>query len=905
MNRLLAIAVFFTLLATVGMAQNRANIKGKVVDSLNREALEFATVAALDLKDSSLISYTLTTKGGEFSLHNLPADKSLKLVISFIGYRNFRKVFKLEKGEMLDMGSIKLNPKGTNLKEVIVNAEITPIIIKKDTIEFSAEAFKTPPNAVVEELLKRLPGVQVDIDGTITVNGKKVSKLLIDGKEFFVNDPKIATRNLDASLIDKVQVYDDRENDPDHLVPDSKVDKIINLKFKSALKKSTFGKVRAGAGSGDRFDGGLLYNMFRDTLQISLIGTGFSSQELSSQGGFNRSGNDALYNGSVATGGRSYGGLQTVGSGGVNINTDYGKKLKLNLLYFYSYQSTASSQAQLNQQFLSDTTLSSNYVNSNNSSSRKHSVSGLVEWKPDTINRIRYTPRVSFTSTLSDNVGSNNSSNNFVPRLNSSVSNGNGNGNAFQFQQTFNYYHKVKRNGPSLTVSHNLNISPGSSLNYSNQDLTSYTAFLASSNLHRLADNNNNNTDASLNINYRYPFNKKLTGTVSFNNAYNHNNGRTFTYNQNLTTTGYDIYIDSLSTNLVRDQFTETIKPEIDYQFNKQTRITVGIGLQSMQTDNQFHKNLANINRRELFILPSVQLSVNSFSINYDESVYQPSINNLLPIKTVYSQLYSSAGNPDQLPTRTHSLSLNFSSNKPEKQLSFNVYSTVNWSTNSVFSERTVNSQGASFSKPVNKSGTYYAYMYFYVNKGFKKFNNWQLRLSSQVNLQNSHNFFQVNNSEGFSNTWNGGIKQQAFASWNNKIDINPSYNISPNITTYQNVNYTPVKYVTQTLDVPIVIRWPKHISIEANYTYIYNPLVANGFQRSSNLLNIAVARSIQAKDRGEIRLSCYDLFDQNVSESQYAYGNTVSQVQYQIIKRYFLLSYSYRFSNVVTAKKK
>jgi hypothetical protein len=140
---------------------------------------------------------------------------------------------------------------------------------------------------------------------------------------------------------------------------------------------------------------------------------------------------------------------------------------------------------------------------------------------------------------------------------------------------------------------------------------------------------------------------------------------------------------------------------------------------------------------------------------------------------------------------------------------------------------------------------------------------------------------------------------------WRYKIDINPSYNISPNITTYQNVNYTPVKYVTQTLDVPIVIRWPKHISIEANYTYIYNPLVANGFQRSSNLLNIAVARSIQAKDRGEIRLSCYDLFDQNVSESQYAYGNTVSQVQYQIIKRYFLLSYSYRFSNVVTAKKK
>jgi len=250
MKRFLACIVLLILVESQVTAQNRSGLKGTVTDSLSKEALEFATVAVLDLKDSSLVSYTLTIKGGGFTLHNLPVEKPLKLVISFVGYQNFRKILMLQKGIIADVGSIKLSRKGNLLNEVKVMAELSPVVIKKDTIEFSAEAFKTPPNAVVEELLKRLPGIQVDLDGTITVNGKKVNKLLIDGKQFFVNDPKIASRNLDANLIDKVQVYDDRENDPDHLIPDSRVDKIINLKLKRLLKEALSGSSTAEVARG-------------------------------------------------------------------------------------------------------------------------------------------------------------------------------------------------------------------------------------------------------------------------------------------------------------------------------------------------------------------------------------------------------------------------------------------------------------------------------------------------------------------------------------------------------------------------------------------------------------------------------------------------------------------------------
>ena len=127
----------------------------------------------------------------------------------------------------------------------------------------------TKPNAVVEDLLKKLPGLQVDLDGTITVNGKKVSKITVDGKDFFASDITVASKNINVNLIDKIQVIDDREDDPDHLKDASQVEKIINLKLKRAIKKSIFGKVYAGGGTVDRFESGGLLNMFRDTLQLS------------------------------------------------------------------------------------------------------------------------------------------------------------------------------------------------------------------------------------------------------------------------------------------------------------------------------------------------------------------------------------------------------------------------------------------------------------------------------------------------------------------------------------------------------------------------------------------------------------------------------------------------------------
>lgn len=913
-KHLAALILSLLMFSTIAKAQNRANIKGHVVDSLNNEALEFATVAVLDAKDSSLVSYTTTLKTGDFSLHNLPADKQLKLVITFVSCKNYRRILLLKKGEMLDLGTIKMARKeGGMLGEISIKSEASPIVVKKDTIEFSAEAFKTPPNAVIEELLKRLPGIQVDMDGTITMNGKKVNKLLIDGKQFFVNDPKIASRNLDAALIDKVQVYDDRENDPDHLIPDSKVEKIINLKFKSKLKKSTFGKLRGGGGTEDRFDGGLLYNMFRDTLQISLIGignnlnkTGFSTQDLISQGGFNRSGSDGLYGGGgIATGGRSYGGIQTVGSGGVNINTDYGKKLKLNLLYFYSYTSDQYKSAAVNNRLLGDTTFISIGNSTSKNRSGKHSISGLIEWKPDTIVKLRYVPSLNFNNNNSERGSDGFNSSTVAPKLSSSINSSNNDGNSLRFQQSFSYYRKLRKKGESLNFTHSLNISPGTSRNFSDNDFTSYTSQLPSSDLHRLGDNLNNSADVSFGLTYRHPFTKKWIGSVDLRGNYNFNHGRLFTYDQDLKTGQYNIYIDSLSRDLRRNQFTETARPELTYKIADRSSLVVSLGMQWIQIYDQFHKGIPDVDRHNFYLLPALRFDGDSYSLSYDVSISQPSINDLLPYTTFYSQLYSSVGNPDLKPSRTHNISFNVYKYKSESQVNFNLYSYLSIEENSVFTQENITSQNATISRPINRDGRYNMYAGANFGKGFKKIGNWQIRLNTGLTASYYHNFFQVNSVQGYQNTTSFNYNQSFFINWNNKLEFNPSYRLSPSITTYKDVPYSNVSYATHSLDVPIIVRPIKRLSIEANYTYTYNPLVSAGFQKSVNLFNIAIARQIQKRDRGEIRLSCYDLFDQNVSAYRYVNGNNTYDVQNQILKRYLLLTYAYRFSNVVTAPKK
>lgn len=883
-------------------AQNKAVIKGKIIDSLNHSPLELATIAVLDTRDttSTLLSYTLTDKTGAFTLHNLPVDIPLKVLISFVAYKPYRKSFTLKKGEQLDLGTISLNSR--QLTEVVIKGERMPVVIRKDTIEFDAEAFKTRPNAVVEDLLKKLPGVEVANDGTVTVMGKDVTKILVDGREFFASDPRIATKNLDADMIAKIQVYDDRENDPHHIVPEARLKKIINLKFKKALKKSIFGKVYGGGGTRDHYQAGGLINMFRDTLQVSLLGlsnnlnsTGFDFNDMYNMGGLNRGG-DAFSRGGFGFGFGAPKGKQTLTSTGVNINTDYGKKLKINLSYLYSRTHNDLNSVTSTQQFFGDTTAVTKSENDNSNIFNSHVISGLVQWRPNDTTTLRYNPVINIQqgSDFSTNTG--NSFSNFVNPINNTTGDNHSVSNSFQFQHSLNYDRQLKK-GASINIIHSLAISPASSVNYDNQYLTSYVSSFPSYTLKRRGNNNNKNNGANVTASYRYPITKKLTFDISTSAGYNYELNKVSTYNYNPVTGGYDSLLLVQSSDLTRKIWMQTVNPGISYQFPKGITLTAHLTSTFQQVTNIFNRNSPNINQHFANLLPHVEINRDALSFGYSRNVQIPNIGDMIPYKVIFSPLLSVTGNPNLKPTTVNDFNLAYGKYNYQSGINFRAGLNANFEQNAVFRERTIDAQLVETSSPINRDGRYSLGFNGSFGKRFKKQKDLSLNTHLNLRVDKSHDFYVLNYKDGYQDNYNANLSAQVSVNWKDIIELDPQYTITGIHTTYSGINFNSQNYLTHNAQAHFNLFWPKHMDLEGNYNYLYNPRVPQGFQKNSNLLSLSLARQFLKKDKGEIKLSCYDIFNQNISTTRYVNQNTITDTQSQIVKRYFMLTLQFKFN--------
>jgi hypothetical protein len=882
----LLIPLFFLLtIATTSIAQSHSTVKAIILDSLDQKPIALATVSILRLSDSSLIAYTITDKTGAFTLRNLHNEPS-RLLLSHVGYQSLRININLKKDEAIDLGRLYMTVKMLN--EVTIKGERVPVIIKKDTIEFDAEAFKTRPNALVEDLLKKLPGVQVDHDGNITVNGKDISKIKVDGKDFFANDPKIATRNLDADMIAKVQVYDDRENDPDHQIPDYQVKKIINLKFKKAFNKGSLSKFIAAGGTQDRYDANVFYSRFEKNMQIAvnansnnLSGTGIFSDDSRGPG---------IY------GGQSGVVKSTIGT--LHFNDSYGKKFKLNADYQFSDEVTDNNNASQRQQFISDTTFTTNSWNLAHRKSNLQSLTAKAEWAPDTSTTVKYEPKVTYNYNSNKNSAASTTSNNFIPLINNNLSDNYGSSSSTQYQHDLNYYHKLNKKGASLAISNAISIHPENGRNFNNNDLTSYIAALQSDTLRRTAKTTNTDNAENLTVGLHYPITKKLSGNITVSGNHERNGGDLLTYNEDLKTGQYTIFLQDQSSNLIRNNWQQTANTDFTYQFTDNISLKAGLSGQALQISNHFNSYTNDLNQHLFYLLPSAELRLNKVTFSYGNEARQPAINDLQPIKIVYSPLFTFIGNPSLKPTGVHHWAVNYFDFNAQSQLFFNFSTNVTVETNTILRERTVNAEGAEVTTPINRNGRFTVNLYAFAGKEFKKQDKWQLNLTTGVNAVMGHNFFNVNKQDGYQNTQAVILTEQFTANWNNVFEIRPAYSVNYALTKYQLVDLKNSAYTTQRAVLAADLYLPQKYTWDVNYAYSYNPLVAQGFRQKSNLISISFARHIQKKDKGELRITCYDLLNQSVNSVHYASENTINDIQYQPIKRYFLLTYTYRFSN-------
>ncbi|MEO6916254.1 MAG: TonB-dependent receptor, partial [Chitinophagaceae bacterium] len=589
------------------IAQNTGSLKGQLKDSSGKQVLSLATVTVFVARDTSIITYRLSDPSGNYKIPGLPLNIDCRVLVSFSGYKTYRKDFTLSRdASALDLGVIKLHADANDLEEVTVYAERPPVSVRKDTIEFNASAFKTLPSALLEDLLKKLPGLEIDPNGDIMVKGKKVSRLLVDGKEFFGGDPQIATKNLPANIVDKVQVMNDKEQmERNPETPESDISQVINIKLKKSIKQGWFGKAYAGAGTNNRHEVGAFLNAFRDTTQVSILGytnninkTGFGINDVLKIGGFNRSGFNSINissDGGFAINDISFGGtgqgLQRSSGAGINFNDQYGKKLTLNLQYFFG-QVNSDFSSRINQQrFFKDTTLTTLSLSDPSTVNTTHRIGGTITWKADPLTTITFRPGVTVVNNRNYASGTTMTSDNFRGRINQSRITNNGKGNNTSYNTNIFLNRSFKKKGRTFSANLDFSNAENNNDNYSDGIYTTFSGGLPDDSLlNQLRRSIGENLRASANLSYAEPLDKNIILRITQNIAYiKENNGIDF-QSRNDITGKYDIYNQDFSNSIYREGWRNTTSASLNITVKKFV-FRPGVNYLNARFDNVFTKN--------------------------------------------------------------------------------------------------------------------------------------------------------------------------------------------------------------------------------------------------------------------------------------------------------------------------
>lgn len=384
MRRILMVATL--LLSGAFTIAQQFNITGTVIDSLTQEKLLSATVFLESVEDTTLVTFSITDVDGRFTLTGNTNYKLVNFYTSFQGYKEIAQVIDLSQKREFDMGIIKLSNDIESLGDVVVTARVAPIKLKKDTLEFNAKSFNTKADATLEDVIKELPGVEVDQDGKITVNGKDITRILVNGKEFFGDDPQVALKNLPKEIIDKIQVTESK-TDEQKQSGDTGDDNAseINITIDEDKNKGWFSRLTIGGGTDDRYSMSGIANYFKEDLRVSVLGSsnninspGFSFDEI-----YDAIGSSA-YSLSNSLGGGNNNGITSSRSAGFNITNEFSDKLDTDGNYFYGRTDKVSATDTRRQTFLPDRTFTTTSSNSSNSTGNNHRFGARITIKPDT-----------------------------------------------------------------------------------------------------------------------------------------------------------------------------------------------------------------------------------------------------------------------------------------------------------------------------------------------------------------------------------------------------------------------------------------------------------------------------------------------------------------------------------------
>ena len=905
MRKILVVTAF---LCSVFSIAQQFNITGTVADSLSKQKLLSATVFLESVEDSTLITYSITDIDGKFNLTGNTNYELLNFYTSFQGYKEITKVIDLSKQREFDMGTLLLNNDIESLGDVIVTARKAPITLKQDTLEFNAKSFNTRADATLEDVIKELPGVELDKDGNITVNGKSVTKILVNGKEFFGDDPQVALKNLPKEIIDKIQVTESKTEEQRQSGDDGDDSASeINITIDEDKNKGWFSRLTIGGGTDNRYSMSGIANYFKDDLRVSVLGSsnninspGFSFDEI-----YDAIGNAAYSinsNGSFGVNGINFGGndgITSSRSAGLNISDEFGETVEADANYFYGNSDNRAASETRRTTFLPDRTFSTNSSNSSNTVGDNHRYGGRVQIKPDTLTSITIRPSGNtssnsrFSDRFSESVDENGDLINDLNSTSRSESESqNVEGNIYASR-------RLKTKGSFLSLFVTVSDDRDDSEDRFNSVRNTFSNNATTTEIqNQLINQNNRNTEFRFSPRYRQALDSNWRASIEYNYQYRDQKSERSVFDID-DASGNRTFNTALSNDFDVNSIQQ--RPEIGVQYEKgdyRVELQTGYIFQTLESEDvlqdvSFDKDFGNV-----FLSAELRRKLGKFgrvNLNYSNSVSVPSVRQLQPVVNRTNPLNLVVGNPDLDASVRHSIRVNASNYNWEQGEGFYGGGNFNFNEDDVTAITTTDDDLIRTTTYVNVDGNRNGSVYGNYSKNWRK-DKREIGGSIGVNGNYNKNISFTNGQEFTSETFGFSPRASFEYSIRDIFEVELDYNISTNSTSYDIGSIEDQDFTNHNLNIDILTLWPENVTLGLRGEYNRFGNVSDEFDSDSFVLIGSLGYKF-AQDKAIVKLKAYDILDQVIATRRVATQDYVQDTSSLVLEQYFMLSFTYKIS--------
>lgn len=888
-----------------------ATVKGRISD-IDGQPLPGAALQLVALPDTIRAGYQMAGDNGDFLFSNVKPGQ-YALIASMTGMDDIGKNVEIKDStETVDLGNITLSENAITLNEAVVTAIKTAVVAKQDTIEFNAGSFHTSPNAKVQDLLKKLPGVEIESDGTITSNGKTVSKILVDGKEFFGDDTQTATKNLPSNMVDKVQVVD-RKSDLARLtgVDDGEEETVINLTVKKDMNNGWFGEVSAGYGTDDRYQGSFIVNNFNNGNQITILGGLNNINDL----GFSDRGRGRFRNFGAN------GGITTSQRLGMNFNVGKEEIFRVGGDIMYSHTDQRFTKKTATQYLFPDSV--STQDAGSKARDKGHNINSAfrIQWKPDDNNTFEFRPSFSmnFRESMMNDSSLLRAGDPQQTRVNRNINAKTNKGTSIETSGNLIYNHNFDaRKGRSFSINLQYSFSNTHEKSTTWSDIEYYLLHDNDEELYRFIDNHTWSNSVQGRFTWTEPLGDVKKGNflnIAYRISYRWNNADKLTYNlenpldvegfmpPELSEVPIGAIFDSDLSNSFRNVFS-TQELQLGYRkVSKTINLDAGLLFSPASSKSEdLINNARNIPERWVWnVSPYANIRYkfgerSSLRANYRARTSQPSMSQLQPVADVSDPLNVVIGNPELKPTFTQSVGLHFNDFRMATQQALFAMINASFSLNSVVSRTLTDREtGGRTTTYSNVNGNFNIFGMAMINRPFT---NRKWRFNARMNGRFASTPGYINGD--FNRTGNLNLSPSAGLTFSCDVfqmSLNPTYSFG-NVTNSlpQQPNRTTHAYGFNS-DVSLYL--PFGLDFTSDINFSSSSGYSQGFNSNQWLWNAQLSYSFLSDKSLTLSVRAYDLLGQKKNISRSVGANTIVDSWYNDLTRYVMIGLTWNFNTL------